>query len=617
MLLLLLTACADPDVAGDGPKPSDSDTHADDPGDSGGADSGEPADSGAPDDTATDTDADTAAPAACDDSALDLPRLADLWDGRARFVVDDAFVAPSTADLHAETSTVWHDGQWWMYHRVRSAGCGSNGIAIGLSTSADGDVWTPWSAGAPVIPCGDASLDGNGAYAPSVVHDGSQFVMLYEAAPTSGGQTIALATSTDGTAWTKHGTVLSSSLSWEAGNVGTPSLTRLGGTWVVGYHGWTGRDADDTLARGIATGSDLRALTRFGDPVLAATAGTWTSVGIGRADIVEQDGAYWMVYEGLAGSPLCRSVTRTGWGVARSTDLRSWQQGAADPLALDTDNVCGEDMPAWQTLGDRLYVIATKPTADGVRRWKPRFTDRAAIAATPSGEGTWIATADGRVHGLGDACDHGDAPGADDVVGFAPTPDGRGYWLAQADGTVRAFGTATDHGDASGTALNQPVVGIAATPTGDGYWLVAADGGVFTYGDALYYGSTGDTTLNAPMVAMAATPSGAGYWLVGADGGVFCYGDARFYGSGGDLGLSDVVGVARTPSGAGYWLAQAGGGVLAFGDAVDAGDADDLALVEPIVGLAPTPSGAGYWLLGGDGGVFTFGDAGYLGNAAP
>ena len=117
------------------------------------------------------------------------------------------------------------------------------------------------------------------------------------------------------------------------------------------------------------------------------------------------------------------------------------------------------------------------------------------------------------------------------VVGMAATPDGNGYWLAAADGGIFSYGDAPFEGSAGGTPLNKPVVGMAPTPSGLGYWLDASDGGVFSYGDAPFEGSAGSLTLNRPVVAMAATTSGLGYWLVASDGGVFAYGNAPFAGS--------------------------------------------------------------------------------------
>ncbi|MGO9854462.1 MAG: hypothetical protein ACLPYY_05425, partial [Acidimicrobiales bacterium] len=74
-------------------------------------------------------------------------------------------------------------------------------------------------------------------------------------------------------------------------------------------------------------------------------------------------------------------------------------------------------------------------------------------------------------------------------VGMASTPSGNGYWIAAADGGVFNYGNAGFFGSAGAIALNKPIVGIAATHDGAGYWLVASDGGIFSYGDAGFFGS--------------------------------------------------------------------------------------------------------------------------------
>ena len=197
-------------------------------------------------------------------------------------------------------------------------------------------------------------------------------------------------------------------------------------------------------------------------------------------------------------------------------------------------------------------------------------------------------------------------------VGMASTPSGNGYWIAAADGGIFNYGDAGFFGSAGAIALNKPIVGMAATRDGGGYWLVASDGGVFNYGDAGFFGSAGGLTLNAPIVGMAATPDGGGYWLVASDGGIFSYGDAVFHGSTGSIHLNQpVVGMAAAPDGSGYWLVASDGGIFSFGTASFLGSMGGTPLNAPIVGMAATSSG--YWLAARDGGVFNFG-APFLGS---
>jgi hypothetical protein len=201
------------------------------------------------------------------------------------------------------------------------------------------------------------------------------------------------------------------------------------------------------------------------------------------------------------------------------------------------------------------------------------------------------------------------------VAAVAATPDGNGLWLAGADGGVLTDGDAPYLGSMGGIHLAAPIVGMAATPDGRGYWLVAADGGIFTFGDAVFHGSTGALRLAAPIVGMAATADGGGYWLVAADGGLFSFGDAGFHGSAGSVHLqAPVVGMAADPRTGGYWLVAADGGIFAYGAPFD-GSAGALRLQAPVAAITATPDGGGYRLVGRDGGIFTFGDAGFFGSA--
>jgi len=200
------------------------------------------------------------------------------------------------------------------------------------------------------------------------------------------------------------------------------------------------------------------------------------------------------------------------------------------------------------------------------------------------------------------------------VVGLAATPSGNGYWLANAAGAISTHGSAVSYGSLSGTTLKAPITHIVSTPTGKGYWLVAADGGIFTFGDAGFFGSMGGTKLNAPVVDMAPTADGNGYWLVASDGGVFAFGDAVFQGSMGSVHLNKpVVGIAADGATGGYWLVASDGGIFSFG-APFYGSTGNLALNKPVNGMTPTADDGGYQFVASDGGIFSFGDVTFQGS---
>ncbi len=244
----------------------------------------------------------------------------------------------------------------------------------------------------------------------------------------------------------------------------------------------------------------------------------------------------------------------------------------------------------------------------------------AAVAATSSGRGFWVASTAGTVTPEGDAPFLGDVSGlqlGSPVVSIAPTPSGAGYWLLGGDGGVFTFGDARFYGSMGGIRLNGQALQIAGTPSGNGYWFVARDGGVFTFGDAPFFGSTGAMRLNQPVVGMAPTGDGSGYWLVARDGGVFTFGDARFFGSMGAVRLNQpVVGMAATRDGGGYWLVARDGGIFTFGDAHYFGSGGGTALPAPVIGIVASPDDAGYWIVLGNGQVRSFGDAAVMNTPA-
>jgi len=89
--------------------------------------------------------------------------------------------------------------------------------SIGHATSTDGIMWTK-DANNPVLEKGSSGeWDGDGFKAPSVVFDGSEYHMFFDAYRNSEGNSIGHATSPDGISWSK--------------NPQNPILSSGGGTW--------------------------------------------------------------------------------------------------------------------------------------------------------------------------------------------------------------------------------------------------------------------------------------------------------------------------------------------------------------------------------------------------
>ena len=259
----------------------------------------------------------------------------------------------------------------------------------------------------------------------------------------------------------------------------------------------------------------------------------------------------------------------------------------------------------WEWVGDGGIMGASPVRADVV-----------SLVPTRSGRGYRIVT------GLEAVAAHGDAGAGMAanaglsrlIVAGVADPSGDGYWLAAADGTVYALGGAPSLGSipSSGTVGAGPTIAaMAATPSGRGYWLVSTDGKVFAFGDAPSLtpppGSTGY------FMGAAASSSGKGLWLAASNGTVVGLGDAKGCGPATTTPTDPIVAIASMPGGNGCWLSSANGQVTAFGDAAALGSIPS-APAEPVVSMSSTRSGNGYWLVTAGGAVYAFGDAGYFGN---
>jgi N-acetyl-anhydromuramyl-L-alanine amidase AmpD len=151
----------------------------------------------------------------------------------------------------------------------------------------------------------------------------------------------------------------------------------------------------------------------------------------------------------------------------------------------------GPDFPAEGYLELVRNAVPPAPTQEGVLMVNAPVVDILAHQNWGGGYGYVELGADGGVFSY-DAPNFGSLGNvalAQPIVAGAVTPSGNGYWMAAADGGVFAFGDAGFYGGMAGKALNQPVVAIKPTGTGRGYWLVAGDGGLFNFGDAPFRGT--------------------------------------------------------------------------------------------------------------------------------
>jgi hypothetical protein len=174
---------------------------------------------------------------------------------------------------------------------------------------------------------------------PGPYKDGSQFYLAYEGANTSipNSSDIGMASSPDGKNFTKAVTnpiLRRSAGQWDSVRVGSPSLFKLNGLWYLFYDGSNGGPS----AIGVATGANITNLIKSAsNPILSPTSGQWDAGGIGRRSTIIKEGAYYyFAYEAGADS------NRANWtcGLARSTDLLSWEKCPLNPILPRNGLIC-------------------------------------------------------------------------------------------------------------------------------------------------------------------------------------------------------------------------------------------------------------------------------------
>jgi hypothetical protein len=261
---------------------------------------------------------------------------------------------------------------------------------------------------------------------------------------------------------------------------------------------------------------------------------------------------------------------------------------------------------------DHVHFSFTWP---GARRrttnWHRSRSFITSAVSNPTEQGFWSTTGTATVLASGGGWhgDHRERWPVGSVLGIAATPRGDGYWLAKRSGKVLDFGDARKLGSYKGRGR---VTDIAATPRGQGFWTVTSSGRVKAFGNAEVYGQD---RSKARIVGIAPTPNGTGYWLATKKGRVFQFGNARDFGDLTNANMK-VVDIEPAPT-QGFWLVTRKGRVTAFGAARFKGDLRNAEDPAPVVALASSPSGNGYWLINRRGKAREFGTATELTSTSP
>jgi predicted GH43/DUF377 family glycosyl hydrolase len=181
--------------------------------------------------------------------------------------------------------------------------------AVGMSRSTDGVTFTPVSS--PVLATTPEGLDNDAVFSPTVVQDGSTFVMLYaghcySACPGGASVSILGATSADGVTWTKVGTPIlaaNPALAWMSGGASEPAVVQ--GPDGAYYLFFTGMEALSD-ARHIGVGRSLSPLGPwevYREAIVSSSPGTFDEAAVlGPTGLIEGEMVrLWYLGESTAG----------------------------------------------------------------------------------------------------------------------------------------------------------------------------------------------------------------------------------------------------------------------------------------------------------------------------
>jgi hypothetical protein len=292
--------------------------------------------------------------------------MADFWAGRASFIVDNQFYG--TNGMHF-ISDVMHNGQYYVYGIVGTP----RGLGVGLWRSTN---MTSFTFDRVVVAPGGAPWMSRMASFPGVLKDGNNWYMVFEGAGGSPGD-IGLATSSDGVRWNvdPNRILVRQPGGWESSNIGTPWLTKVGGQFLLYYHGFGSRRGSPSpdCQVGAAVGTNLRQLQRVSpNPLIPTQNDTWDTGTIGKRDIIFENGFYYMVVE-ISGEQPYES-TRWTTGIWRSQSLLGpWERSTRNPVLPVTASGFGFDGPDWvRTPDGKLHIYFRHPqgpTARATLRW--------------------------------------------------------------------------------------------------------------------------------------------------------------------------------------------------------------------------------------------------------
>ena len=223
-------------------------------------------------------------------------------------VMDAGFAGDWTSEAVNSPSLLARGDEWLAWYQ----GSDGHGIAIGMATSGDGEVWEPVGETAVFEPGTPDDWDHSSVGHPAVLERDGVYEMWYA----SGSLQIGHAVSDDGQSWTRYcqnPVFLPLGFeTWEGGATKSPEVVLLDGT----YHLFYSAGGPESWQVGHAASSDgLRWARTTDSPVLPrGDEGDWDEAGTINAFALEDDGEVTLWYTGVSDGPSSIGMaTVEGW----------------------------------------------------------------------------------------------------------------------------------------------------------------------------------------------------------------------------------------------------------------------------------------------------------------